>query len=959
LALQRTSDAHRGRLVRRVVSLFILSALVPLTLCALFLFRAFGAELASNERQALNGLVRSYGMTILGRLNSADDVIKVITMQAATTDAAIQDKVGKLLWVRSARRVRPSLSSNDSEQNLPAPNARQRRALQDGEPCILWGSDEYGNTQVYLVRALPSSAWLYTEITLAWLWADASDYAGGAALVVRDDAGERLLSTGKVPRGYLDVTAVDGQDPASPSADPATGVAKAIPGIWMSQSWELFLASRYASPSWHLIAIAERPTLVTAANGAFLYLCGFILITILLIAWLSMTVIRRQLRPLELLTQATKRIAQRDFAAFKGMNWADEFGDLARSFGAMSDKLQAQFTTLETLAEVDRLLLASPELESILDTLLPRISSLLGCDSVSVLLFDTDSAEHARAYDYYASDPTRRPVRRITRHIPALRITCDRPSLPLIDASSASQLACLAPNAPQTIATVRLQALKHDGECVGVLCVGYPAQTAEPLDNGVSAADFGDRLSLILANLQQSERLRRQANFDSLTGLQNRQRFSDSVRAAVMGAEAAQGIGSLLYIDLDHFKRVNDTAGHAAGDGLLRVVAERLAASIGEGQSIARLGGDEFAVLLPSIAEADAARKMAERVIAGIQAPILIDGREHQVSASIGMCVFPADGINLEELLKAGDIAMYHAKDTGRGHAVFFQKEMQHKLMERLRLESGMHRALLQQDFALHYQPIVSEVAGGMLAVEALVRWPGVDQAAWIPPSVFIPVAEDNGLIVKLGEWVLRSACAQFARWRNTGVRLLYVSVNVSVRQLKEANYLATLLSALADNGMQGSELQVEITESVLAHGAELESTLVEIAAQGVRLALDDFGTGYSSLSYLRAYPIDTVKIDSSFVRGLPHDVAACRLAESIIVMCGALGKKVIAEGVETEAQRQFLRRAGCTTIQGYLLGRPMEAADIPGFARRLHSTVNVSLTDRAAPAPPQLPRSA
>jgi EAL domain-containing protein (putative c-di-GMP-specific phosphodiesterase class I) len=222
--------------------------------------------------------------------------------------------------------------------------------------------------------------------------------------------------------------------------------------------------------------------------------------------------------------------------------------------------------------------------------------------------------------------------------------------------------------------------------------------------------------------------------------------------------------------------------------------------------------------------------------------------------------------------------------------------------------------------------------------VEALVRWPGADNAPWTLPTVFVPIAEENGLIIKLGDWILRSACGQFARWRNAGVRLDYVSVNVSVRQLQDADFVSNLHSALKDSDMRGSELQLEITESVLAHGMELARTLADIAALGVELALDDFGTGYSSLSYLRDYPIRTVKIDRSFVVGLPQDPGACRLAESIIVMCAALGKKVVAEGVESESQRQFLRQIGCATVQGHLTGRPMEAADIPGFARRLRS---------------------
>jgi EAL domain-containing protein (putative c-di-GMP-specific phosphodiesterase class I) len=276
---------------------------------------------------------------------------------------------------------------------------------------------------------------------------------------------------------------------------------------------------------------------------------------------------------------------------------------------------------------------------------------------------------------------------------------------------------------------------------------------------------------------------------------------------------------------------------------------------------------------------------------------------------------------------------------------------MQRQLLERLAMETGMHRALQRSDFRLFYQPIVSE-GSGTIGVEALVRWPGEDPAAWISPAEFVPIAEENGLIVRLGDWILRNACEQFVRWRSEGLRLEYMSVNVSVRQLREGDFLAKVIAALGASGMLAEELQIEITESVLAHGAELQQTLLGIAALGVRLALDDFGTGYSSLSYLRIYPIHTVKIDRSFIQSLPHDAAACRLAESIIVMCAALGKHVVAEGVETEAQLQFLRKAGCTSIQGFLLGRPMEASDIPGIARRLRSRAGSQVRTHAAAEP-------
>jgi EAL domain-containing protein (putative c-di-GMP-specific phosphodiesterase class I) len=286
---------------------------------------------------------------------------------------------------------------------------------------------------------------------------------------------------------------------------------------------------------------------------------------------------------------------------------------------------------------------------------------------------------------------------------------------------------------------------------------------------------------------------------------------------------------------------------------------------------------------------------------------------------------------------------------------VFFETAMQHKLLERLALESGMHQALRSRQFRVFYQPIVCRKAGGMVGVEALARWPRPGDGGWVSPQVFIPIAEENSLIVALGEWVLRCACQQFARWREAGLALSYVSVNVSVRQLREADFTTRLLDIVREFGMQPAQLRIEITEGVLAKGGEVEHNLTSMAAQGVCLALDDFGTGYSSLSYLRSYPIHTVKIDRSFVQCLPDDPAACRLTESIVMMCAALGKEVVAEGVESEAQQRFLERVGCEVVQGYLFGRPMEAADIPGFARRLQGAAAPQTAPQAAPqvAPP------
>lgn len=894
----------RRRIAPRVIALFIASALVPLALCTLFLVREFSQHLEDTQREALDSLVRNFGMLALARLNSADDVLASIIQQQGADEFGLERAVHGLEWAGSVRRMDPRVGE-PAALLTAQPDARQRQALDKGGAIVVHAAA--AGEGPWLVRRLASGNWLYVQVRPEWLWADAGDYADRFALRIADERGIPLWATGQPPQGAR------------------------------ARSWDMFLAGRFQSPSWRITAYGKSARGLALGNDAYLYLFGVILATILLISWLSLASIRRQLRPLEMLTGASRRVAQRDFAAFRSMDWNDEFGDLARSFDFMSGRLETQFRALETLADVDRLLLSATGLEQILDILMPRIASLLGCDVVSVILFDADSGEHARAFDHDAGTASHLPVRRISLDVARLKQACrDTSGQPLLVAAD-GVAAGLLPAERVCVQSARIQPLVLASEVVGALCVGFERAPEALQDDGwIRLPDLADRLSLILANLRQAELLRRQANYDALTGLQNRLLFSRHLQSAIEVAQRGRGLGGLLYIDLDYFKRVNDTGGHAAGDGLLTIVARRLMDCAGERASVARLGGDEFAVLIPSITDPDDARRTAERIIAALQEPILVEQREYRLSASIGICLLPEDGDRLEDLLRAGDVAMYHAKDAGRGRAVFFQRQMQQRLLERIRLEQDLKAALEQDRLAVHYQPILSEGAGGGVGLEALVRWPRDAAEGAISPAKFIPVAEETGLIVELGDWVLRSACRELKRWQASRVMLKYVSVNVSVRQLREPDYLPRLEAAIRDSGIRGTDLQLEITESVLAQGPELVNTLQGIVALGVRLALDDFGTGYSSLSYLQAYPVETVKIDASFVRGLPAEPTACRLTESIVALCAALGKRVVAEGVETEAQREFLRQAGCLNMQGFLLGRPMPAAEVPACVRHL-----------------------
>jgi diguanylate cyclase (GGDEF)-like protein len=378
-------------------------------------------------------------------------------------------------------------------------------------------------------------------------------------------------------------------------------------------------------------------------------------------------------------------------------------------------------------------------------------------------------------------------------------------------------------------------------------------------------------------------------------------------------------------VDLDHFKRVNDTVGHTAGDQLLTIVAQRLRSCVKDGDTVARLGGDEFAVILRQVASAEAANEIAQRIIESLRRPVNIAGRDHQVRASIGITRFPADGNTIEELLRNADLAMYQAKDSGRSRAVLFDNKMA-RVSTQL-AESGLYRAVRRREFALYYQPQYALNNGELVAVEALVRWQHPREGLRFPKD-FVPAAEQCGLIVEIGTWVLESACRQLALWREQGIAPGRLALNVSVQQLCSADLVALVTDTLARMSLPPQMLELEVTESVFADD-NARAALRTLAAAGVRVALDDFGTGYSSLNYLRQYPVDAIKIDRTFMSEVPDNGQATTLLATIIDMAHALGKQVVAEGVETLPQLDYLRLRGCDMAQGFVLARPLSVAEI------------------------------
>ncbi len=434
---------------------------------------------------------------------------------------------------------------------------------------------------------------------------------------------------------------------------------------------------------------------------------------------------------------------------------------------------------------------------------------------------------------------------------------------------------------------------------------------------------------------QAEERIQYLAQYDALTGLPNRALLGDRLWQAVLRARRDHGLVGVLLVDLDHFKRINETLGHAAGDRLLRDVVERLQQCVRQCDTISRQGGDEFAVLLPELGAGDDAARIAERILETVAQPYRLDGQELLASCSIGISLCPRDGRSAENLLKSADIALHRAKDMGRNNYQFYLSGATTVARERLSLETHLRHAVAKQELELYYQPKWDFHTSAITGSEALIRW-NHSQLGLLSPIRFIPIAEDSGLILQLGEWVLRTAVREIGELHRNGCAGLLVAVNLSGRQFRQDDLAEMVRRLLEESGFDPACLELELTESILMHHTEDNiATLKAFKEMGARLAIDDFGTGYSSLSYLQRFPVDVLKIDRAFVKDLPGNISSVAIVDAVVTLAHGLGLEVVAEGVETAEQRDFLHAHGCDVGQGFLFGRPMPFAEFKALLMR------------------------
>jgi diguanylate cyclase (GGDEF)-like protein len=903
------------RVARRVLASFAVAAIAPLALTAWVVLTNVSSTLEEQSARRLDEVSAAIGQQLIARLLILDDALRQLTAGSPPTESTVFDAV--------------TLERPDGKQVFFG-DALDYPALPEEFPSRSLVIVQPGSGDAAVLLARPADGGIVVgRIRPDYLWTAATMLPYAMELCVFTDAGFLVHCTAPLPaEGEASLLAAF--DGSSREQLHWTGDEGAV----VASRWQLFLPSRFEAVPWQIV-VSQPSSIATQALASFHGLFPLIMATSLALSLLLGSIqVRRIMQPLQSLLAGTRRIAERKFSSPVVLSGNNEFTELATAMNEMAGSLDRQFETISALAEIDRLILTSQSITEVVDRIIERASAISPTYGISVLLIDPDQRDRAQINSRVPGHDKKLLRDRISLNSTMVRWLADVASGGMVHAAWLRERIPALPSVVGANSVVVAPIFRAD-ELRGALIAQVPTEKTLAPSDRARLFDLAGRLSVALAASEHEAELFRRGHFDALTGLPNRQLFFDRLHQATAQARREEYKLAILFIDLDRFKSVNDSMGHALGDELLKETAFRLSAAVRETDTVARLGGDEYVVILPHIGGVLDVEAILDKTSSMLARPYQLDGREVSITASIGVAIFPDDAADAESLLQNADTAMYAAKDTGRARVEFFEAEMERSIKERLQMQQELREAFRNREFYLAYQAQLDLVSGKLVCMEALIRWHHPARGA-VPPGTFIPILEEMGMIGEVGRWITSTALADYAAWREDGLQLPRMSINFSGQQLVEADLEAFLVQQLAANGLEGENLELELTEHCLVEDFErTNAVMLRLSNHGIRIAIDDFGTGYSSLGYLQRLQFDTLKIDQAFVRGLPSRKSTA-IVEAVIGVAKALDKVVIAEGVDSDRKRQTLVELGCNIGQGYLFSVPIPADEVLEWCARL-----------------------
>ncbi|WP_374256640.1 putative bifunctional diguanylate cyclase/phosphodiesterase [Aquabacterium sp.] len=868
-----------GRLTRQLFTLFLAVALVPLLVSGLLSTTAISQLAERLQREHLNHTTKQVSHQVLDRLLLARAELEAVR-QTNRPPTQLPRAFSQL------SSTHPSLAQTwQTAEQAPAPRTGPGTRLSAHLRLVHARPD--GSSQVLMALGNPEQPDLIGEVDAHFLW---------EPIALEEDNGHWRVED-------------HAHHPLRDNPGPANAVT--------SES-RLFLDAELGAGEWTFRQQTARAPANWQGMPLPVWLTLIGTLTLLGIAFISHVQIRRTLAPLAQLTSDTRRLAAGGHTSVVQVKERNEIGDLAEAFNDMAARIREQFHAIKGLAAVDQGILAGKSPHELAHELLHHLARHYPHVRVMTSWIESGNTR-LHILGGNGSHDLRLEAKQISLTPDQWRRYIQSP---MRDEDGQG----LVPSHPW-LAFAQAQAWPHclsfpvqDGDKIIARITVCPTDAA-PTTDWQHLEGLRDRLSVAFATRRREQELAYRAVHDSLTGLANRYGLHDHLDQQL--AQLNDGHVAVLFVDLDHFKDVNDSLGHEAGDELLCLASERLQSCLGPDALLARRGGDEFVIVQPGADEA-LASQMAAQAVALLGAPFTVRGRSVVLGGSVGVAVSPQHGRNRAELLRCADVAMYQAKAHGRGCHALYAQDLDAQSQERVRLQAELRQALLRHELRAHYQPRVRSQDGRVLSAEALVRWQHPTRGLLLPGH-FIPLAEESHLIEDIGLWMLDAACQQMADWRAQGAPMARVSVNVSPRQLATGQLVEQVQAALQRHQLPATSLELEVTESLLVGDARQAcQQLAALRSLGVMIALDDFGTGYSSLAILRQLPVDIMKVDRAFVKDLGQDEGALAVTQAIVGMAQSLGLHIVAEGMETAEQARILIKLGCHELQGFYFSRPV-----------------------------------
>ena len=927
----------RSKVARRTFLLFIISSVIPVTLLTLLSFWQVNDLLSKQQHEQLRYTSKQYGMAVLERLLLLKMQIGWIAQSIRHENLSINlienDKFN-LKTSQSFKQI--GLIANTNQPTSPWENIEsmamliqaEQNYLKAGNSIITIDYQSRFSSRIFLLRMLdpqhPMEGILVGEIDQSYLWGNTDSLGPETQLCVLDESNRGLFCSHQ-------------EYELSPEQLFKLNTSSSGQFAWYDHNheeflinyWSLFLKPEFLIPKWTIIT-SQSKTNILVPIADFRNIFAFVItLTLAIVALLSVYQIRRNLIPLEKLMEGIQYIANKKFNKPVEVSSGDEFEELATSVNNMAIRIDKQFHTLSTMADIDQLILSTLKIEDIIKIVLNRTHEIIPFDYISMTVINRNHNNSGRTY-------TRNDLFREKMTVEVLEITLLEYQALLENQNYL--LITNQENLPGYLSSLqKLGAVSFlilpivlKEEVSAMICLGYRKVLTFAEEDILLARDVTNRVAVALSNASWEEQLYYMAHYDALTGLPNRLLLKDRLQQALARAERKKSFVAVLFIDLDRFKYVNDSLGHIAGDLLLCQVAQRLNRNLRSEDTISRLGGDEFVIIIShhdNIHESlSVTTTIAKKIMADLSKPFDINDREIYSTASIGIACYPTDGQTTNELIKNADSAMYHAKSIGKNNYQFYSKILNAAALERLDMENSLRHALGRREFELYYQPKIDTRSRQICGAEALLRW-NHPQKGRVSPAQFIPLCEEIGLIISIGEWIIHTACMQAKSWQDQGFSALRIAVNLSPLQFRQSNLVKQVKNALDATELSSSKLELEITESAAMEDFDKTiATLGILKSMGLHLSIDDFGTGYSSLSYLKRFPIHTLKIDQSFIRNLNTSFEDAAIVKSIITLAHSLKLSVVAEGVETKEQFDYLYNHECDEIQGYLFSPPVSA---------------------------------